>query len=113
MTRLDLTRPGAVPVGVASRSGDAGLGGGRVPRRGEIESDLVRDNREYIALRKVAELLGPVLAAGALVGRDRDLVRQAHKAALDVVLEEHRDFDALDIELDRAGDCQEEVDEGC
>jgi hypothetical protein len=100
-----LVRPGDVPV--ASRpSGDVRVQDGRVPRRAEIHVELARDNREFVAIARAVELLGPLPDRGPLSARENARVRMAYHALQDVVEAERRDYTKLDIELDRAEEAE-------
>jgi hypothetical protein len=91
--------------GAASRA--AGDGGeevrvGRVFRRPEIACELVRDNREYLALLEIYGLLAGLPSCGPLSAEQNErVVVKARRAALDVLLVERRDVDRLDVALDR------------
>lgn len=75
-------------VSVASRQPSGGFPrGGRVPRTAEIDVELVRDNREFLALRKVYEQLLQVPEHGSLTSEHFARIALARETALDALRE--------------------------
>jgi hypothetical protein len=75
-------------VSVASRQPSGGVSrGGRVPRTVEIAVELVRDNREFLALRKIYEQLRQIPEHGPLTSEHFARIALARETALEALIE--------------------------